>query len=243
MVADGPPPWLRVDGSKGSSAPPIKSWIHERLEPIPAGLASHVRAAGLDPAPPGMVRDASGLFEQAAGLLARVPDLQHAVAAVVGHVHALEAPPGYDVSHSEPRWRTTIFVSIPERHDVVGALRLAESITHEAMHLLLTDWEAEGAFVADAEAMLHSPWRGTARPARGVLHGTFVFVCIQAFFSRLSTFGLDLSGTEHVERRLREVSDELGVVDLPRLRSVLTSRGAAYLKLWAIAEGASGQSA
>lgn len=243
MVAAGSPPWLPVDVHKGSSAPPIKSWIPERLGPVPADLASHLRAAGLDPAPPGMVRDASDLFEQAAGLIARVPDLQHAIAAVVGHVHALEAPPGYDVSHSEPRWRTTVFVSIPERNDAVGALRLAESITHEAMHLLLTDWEAEGAFVADAEATLHSPWRRTERPAQGVLHGTFVFVCIQAFFSRLSAFGLGPAGTEHVKCRLREIADELDAVDLPSLRSVLTSRGQAFLEGWIIAEEASGQSA
>ena len=231
MVA-GSPPWLPADVHKGSSASPIKSWIIERLGPVPADLASHLRTAGLDPAPPGMVRDAWALFEQAVGLIARVPDLQHAIAAVVGHVHALKAPPGYDVSHSEPRWRTTIFVSIPEISDAVGALRLAESITHEAMHLLLTDWEAVGAFVADAEAMLYSPWRRSERSARGVLHGTFVFVCIQSFFSRLSAIGLGPAGTEHVQRRLREIADEFDTVDLPSLRSVLTLRGQAFLEEW-----------
>ncbi len=232
-MADGFPPWLSVDANGHSSVPPpVESWMLERFGPLPADLASQLRTAGLHPAPPGGGRDASALFGQAAGLIARVPELQYAVATVVGHVHALVAPPGYDVSHSEPRWRTTIFVSIPERNDAVGALRLAESVTHEAMHLLLTNWEAEGAFVADAEAVLHSPWRRRERPAQGVLHGTFVFVCIQAFFSRLSVSGLDPAGTEHVGRRLGEIADELSALDLPSLRSVLTSRGQAFLERW-----------
>lgn len=172
------------------------------------------------------------MFAGAAALIAEVPDLHGAVRAAVMHVHPIDAPPGYDVSHSEPRWRTTVFVSIPERADTVGRMRLAESIVHEGMHLLLTTWELAGAFVADERVKLHSPWRGTARPAQGVLHGTFVFLCIAAFLSRLPGSGLSLSGRDHVARRLEEISAELDEVDMDGLRSVMTPRGTSHLDRW-----------
>lgn len=216
---------------------PDGRWIAGRLRPVPRRLRGAAAEAGLEPSGPETVAAASGLFVRAAGLIAQVPDLHDAVEAAVMHVHPLDALPGYDVSHSEPRWRTTVFVSVPERGDTVGALRLAEGIAHEGMHLLLTEWESAGAFVAETGAVMHSPWRGTARPAQGVLHGTFVFVCIAAFLSRLPGSGLDRHGRDHVARRLREISGELGEVDLAMLRSYLTPRGASHLDHWTRAEG------
>ena len=216
---------------------PGERWILGRLRAAPRKLVEAIRDAGLEPSGPEMAPAVSNLFEQAAGLIAQVPDLHHVVEAMVRHVHPLEALPGYDVSHSEPRWRTTIFVSVPERRDIVGALRLAESIVHEGMHLLLTDWESAGAFVADTEITMHSPWKGTARPAQGVLHGTFVFVCIVAFLFRLPASVLGPSGRDHVARRLVEISAELRAVNLRRLRSVLTPRGMESLDSWTMSDG------
>jgi len=237
VLATEPSPWLPLDRERHPRAVPGEHWIVRRLRAVPLDLVDAIRDAGLEPSGPEIAPAVSALFEWAAGLIAQVPDLNHAVEAVVRHVHPLEAPPGYDVSHSEPRWRTTVFVSVPERTDIVGALRLAESIAHECMHLLLTDWESAGAFVADAETTMHSPWRGMARPAQGVLHGTFVFVCIMAFLSRIPASGLGLSGRDHVARRLGEISAELRAVDLRRLRSVLTPRGAGFLDSLSIQDG------
>lgn len=211
---------------------PDGRWIAGRLRPVPRRLRCAAIQAGLKPSGPDTLAAASGLFVCAAELIAQVPDLHDAVEAAVMHVHPLDAPPGYDVSHSEPRWRTTVFVSVPERGDTVGALRLAESIVHEGMHLLLTEWESAGAFVAETGEVLHSPWRGTARPAQGVLHGIFVFVCIATFLSRLPGSGLGHQGRDHIARRLREISEELGEIDLTRLRSFLTPRGASHLDRW-----------
>ena len=83
------------------------------------------------------------LFHSAAAMIANVPSLKRIVAALVTDVHALAAAPGYDVSHSEPKWRSRVFVSVPERYDSIGAVRLAESVVHEAMHLHLTIFESE----------------------------------------------------------------------------------------------------
>ena len=231
-------PWLAPGRQAARPISQGGGWILERLSPVPPSHIGSVLEAGLDPSAPETVVAASDLFQRAAELIALVPDLHHAVEASVLNLHPLDAPPEYDVSHSEPRWRTTVFVSVPEKRDVVGALRLAEGIVHEGMHLLLTDWERAGAFVSDTGAEMHSPWRGMARPAQGVLHGTFVFVCITAFLSRLPTFGLGPPGRRHVERRLHEISSELEAVDLYRLRSVLTPRGISHLEHWSSEEGA-----
>lgn len=238
MIANLQSPWLPIDTDWTRSSAPTDDWILERLEAIPKGLSSDLLALGLEPATLHMVHQASNLFKLAIGVISRLPDLHQVVKDVVGQVHALKAVSGYDVSHSEPRWRTTVFVSIPERRDIVGALRLAESIVHEAMHLLLTSWETIGSFVAEPDVMLQSPWRGTQRPVQGVLHGTFVFVCIRTFFSRLASAGLGASAVDHLTRRLNQISEELSAVDLLRLRSALTPRGAAYLHEWTLVEGA-----
>lgn len=237
MLAKDPSPWLPLDRERHPPTAPGERWILGCLRAVPQNLVEAIRDAGLEPSGPEIASAVSRLFEQAVGLIAQVPDLHQAVEAVVRHVHPLEAPPGYDVSHSEPRWRTTIFVSVPERRDIVGALRLAESIAHEGMHLHLTEWESAGALVADTETTLHSPWRGTARPAQGVLHGTFVFVCIVAFLSRLPASVLGPSGRDHVARRLGEISAELRAVEPRKLRSVLTPRGARLLDSWTMPDG------
>ncbi len=236
MLANSRSPWQPFGRAPGSSMVPDGRWIAGRLRPVPRRLRCAALGAGLKPSGPETVAAASGLFVRAAELIAQLPDLHEAVEAAVMHVHPLDALPGYDVSHSEPRWKRTVFVSIPERGDTVGALRLAEGIAHECMHLLLTEWESVGAFVAEIGAMMHSPWRGTARPVQGVLHGTFVFVCIAAFLSQLPGSGLGRSGRDHVAQRLLEISAELGTIDVARLRSLLTPRGASYLDRWTTAD-------
>jgi len=89
----------------------------------------------------------------------------------------------HDVSHSEPRWPHLIFVSLPPPTHV-GDLRLAEAIVHEAMHLNLSLAEGRTSLIED-DTQLYSPWRSTARPAGGVLHGVYVFAVLLRFFEDL----------------------------------------------------------
>ena len=203
---------------------------------MPQDLLCAVADAGLEPSNAESVGAASDLFMRAAGLIARVPDLHDAVEKAVMHVHPIDALPYYDVSHSEPRWTKRVFVSVPERNDMVGALRLAESIVHEGMHLILTEWETAGRFVDVPGATMHSPWRATDRPIQGVLHGTFVFVCIASFLSQLPGAMLGDVGRSHAAQRRKDISQELGEVDLTTLRSFLTPRGAAHLDRWTTAK-------
>ncbi len=163
-------------------------------------------------------------------LLRIVPRLALSVHAVVGEVVLLKAGPAFDISHSEPRWPQTIFVSVPSRPGQVSALRAAENIVHEAMHLQLTILENASPLVANERAKMTSPWRDEPRHLQGVLHGLYVFTCIAAFFERLGPSGiLTAEGARHIGRRQIQIADELSRVDCDQLASGLTPTGRAFL--------------
>jgi HEXXH motif-containing protein len=171
--------------------------------------------------------DAS-IFAVASAMIEEVPNLAAIVYTRVRSVHLLKSEPGYDVSHSEPQWADRVFVSVPERRDKVGALRLAEEIVHEALHLHLTELEAIAPLVADLTGTLQSPWRPELRSYGGVLHGAFVFACLKRYFDVLPEHW-DSSAGRHIRRRRAEISQELSEIDVARMRAALTERGAALL--------------
>ena len=152
---------------------------------------------------------------------------------LVRNIHPLAAEPGYDVSHSQPRWREAIFVSCPERGDDIGAIRLAESVVHEAMHLHLTNEEERAPLVAVSRSMAHSPWRDTERPVRGVMHGLFVFTCIHRFLRTVAVATPLADGVRrYVGERIRTITEEVEQVDLGELSCSLTPRGRASVASW-----------
>ena len=166
-------------------------------------------------------------------LLGLSPDLAATVSATVAAIHPLSAEPGYDISHSQPRWRDRIFVSFPERDDEVGALRLTESVVHEAMHLHLTNEEVRTPLVATMSGTAYSPWRGTHRAVQGVLHGVFVFSCIYYFLCMVERCGrLSVDGREHLHGRLDDIEREIFEVDASALETALTVQGVVHLRSW-----------
>lgn len=163
--------------------------------------------------------------------IGRCEDLARIVHDVVGVVHLLRAPPEYDVSHSEPRWKDRIFVSLPDRVDGVGALRLAEGVIHESMHLELTLEEAHRPLVADVQGTMPSPWRNEPRPYQGVVHGLFVFACLTRFLREtLHSYG----GGEalHVRARLDEIREQVAAIDCKALLAALTPVGSDLVANW-----------
>ena len=222
-------PWdlgRRSDGVPTSQRMPLRG----KLCPVPAEILSEIGRERLRAAP---IEGLDSRLDAVDALLNRVPDLASIVSASVSAVHALAAEPGYDVSHSQPRWRERIFVSFPERSDAVGALRLAESVVHEAMHLHLTEAEARAPLVADRAGRLWSPWMEASRPARGVLHGVFVFHCIAIFFLRLGEFETSPPDVlRHAWERLARIQLELSKVDAGTLEAALTPCGVARVRSW-----------
>lgn len=220
-------PW-RLPGLEISvaAAPQNADWLWPRVVPPPSGIAAHLKASGLQIAAV-RVTDA-GLFAEAAEAIAWVPSLAAIVATRVAAVHLLQAEPGYDVSHSEPHWEDRIFVSVPDRRDEVGALRLAESVIHEALHLHLTELEAITPLVGDHIGRLRSPWRPEPRSFGGVLHGAFVFAGLKAYLDAVTAPSESAAG-HHLDRRRAEIHEELAQVDLAGLKAGLTEPGAALL--------------
>lgn len=205
--------------------------LTERLRPVPDDILLHLRSEGLHEAPLTALASRLGAVEE---LLGCVPDLATVVAATVGTIHSLAAEPGFDVSHSQPRWRDRIFISFPERLDQIGDLRLAESVVHEAMHLHLTNEEARNPLVADHERLLYSPWMDTSRSVQGVLHGVFVFRCISAFLVRLSeSLVVTQEAKDYVARRIDDIYGQIAEVDSHALKSALTLHGRALVRSWA----------
>jgi len=205
-------------------------WLWSLIVLPPAGVLRHVERRGLacitDPA---QNRVSFGMAES---LIELVPGMASVVRGWVGQIHLLRAEPGYDTSHSEPIWQTRVFVSVPERTDQVGALRLAESIIHEAMHLQLTGYEAIEPMVADDKSTMASPWRTEKRPLQGVFHGLFVFSCLSAFFSRIGG-RLDEDGRRHLGVRLGEIREEIAAINLDELTLGLTPVGKDLASRWA----------
>ncbi len=104
------------------------------------------------------------------------------------------------------------------------SLGLADDLLHETAHHLLHDVEeiarllAPGSATRDVQAF-HSPWRGTMRPLRGLLHGTYTFLFRAELFHRVLRIararpGLLLRdlGPRRAEWVRREVRRETGQI-------------------------------
>ena len=223
-------PWFLASSPNPVQGGRTTSSLACRVSGVPRDVLPAVWDEGLVAAPTGDLRL---LLIPAQEWLGAVPHLERLVLDVVGHVHPLASEPGYDVSHSQPRWPGRVFLSCPERADGIGALRLAEAVVHEAMHLHLTNEEERSALVATSTGLAHSPWRKASRPVQGVLHGLFVFTCIYRFLERVaSTVPLAADLNVYVAERLNTIDTELRQVDVTGLLSGLTSRGKTEVAFW-----------
>ena len=131
-----------------------------------------------------------------------------------------------DVSYSHPDIPFTIFVSICGGDSLISSLRVAESILHESMHLLLTLIEGVVPLVDTiSKAIYYSPWRDEDRPVRGVLHGLFVFKAISDFYAVLCPQITDAVSKAYILKRVDQISGEMALLkDFP-LSPGLTEEG------------------
>lgn len=223
------PPWR--DGAQLTLSPGANfgADLLARVGAIPSAIAPELAMRGIVGID--ISNSSRCLLEAAFGRILQLSELAAVVHAAVEHIHLLQAEAGYDVSHSEPQWRSSIFVSLPESQDEIGELRLAESIVHEAMHLQLTNREQHIDLVAGCDGAMRSPWRDGPRTYRGVLHGLYVFSCISYFFRALILQDIvAAAGRVHVTRRLSDIAQELRSIDVAELGGGLTSVGNALVE-------------
>jgi HEXXH motif-containing protein len=197
--------------------------LSEAGQPLTAELIEELAARGL------YVRVTDPLcdmaLQRAGALLHGVPPLERVVLKCVQDLLFLDAPDEWhDVSHSEPRWPNLIFVSLPPLTPI-GDVRLAEAIVHEAMHLNLSLIESNAQLISD-NRQLYSPWRLEYRPARGVLHGIYVFASLMSFFELLQLHKGPLPEQRvHLARRCEDILEECSQVDRSELQRSLTGDG------------------
>lgn len=168
------------------------------LEPLPATelLTGHVVSK----------------LQRALAVLAEVAPAYACVRTLVRSVQVLRQPePEIDVSYSHPAVPFSIFVTVCDEDSPLAALRVAEAVLHETMHLHLTLLEAVVDLVLPgSSALYYSPWREEDRPVRGVLHGLFVFRAVQAFYQALiaeAEYASDL--TEFASERISAITQEV----------------------------------
>jgi HEXXH motif-containing protein len=206
-----------------------RGWLLECSCAAPEDVQRHVSKQGLELLELSEIQ--ADLLHRTEELIELIPSLSLLVASLVNEVHFLRADPGYDVSHSEPHWRSRIFVSLPDRLDDVGALRLAESVVHETMHLNLSLFEISQTIVADWQGVMSSPWRNEARPYQGVAHGLFVFACLRKFFEEIRHRKAG-RGAYHIQRRIADIRAEITSIDLKELSQGLTTLGKILAGSW-----------
>jgi len=125
-------------------------------------------------------------LKDAVAIVSQVSSLMRPIAVLVRSLHVIKPrDDDYDVSFSEPHIPFSIFVSVPKQRTHNDALRVAEAIVHEAMHLQLTLIEQTVSLVVTSSKEFFSPWKGEYRTIRGVLHAVYVFRVIDQFLKAI----------------------------------------------------------
>jgi len=136
-------------------------------------------------------------IEDALAVINKVPSLMRTVSGLARSLHVLKPVDEYhDVSFSEPDIPFSIFVSVPEKRVANDALRVAEAIVHETMHLQLTLIDKTNCLILSRSKKYYSPWRREYRDAEGILHALYVFGVIECFFERLALTNEHLANAE-----------------------------------------------
>ncbi len=140
------------------------------------------------------------------------PELSSSIGYLVRCVHLLKAPsPALDCSYSRPDWPFSIFLSVPDHGARARIERVTEALVHETMHLQLSLIEHRIRLVDGGRAatVTFSPWRGSERNVRGVLHALYVFVVVQKLWQR-ATQGTPIGcDREFAEARVYAIREEV----------------------------------
>jgi HEXXH motif-containing protein len=222
----GSEPWILQIGGAPIDLPLDRGGpLSERLTSLDENTVAELKGRDLQVMALTASAESPNVLDRAADLIRVAPQLEAVVRRCVQEILVLKAPDdSFDISHSEPRWASRIFISVPAS-SFVADLRVAEAVVHEAMHLNLTFLEKRLQLVASTE-LLYSPWKFEERPASGVLHGLYVFACIYRFFAHVSqAVPLDDRKRCHVEQRIAEIQTEVGSIDRRSLLQCLTSSG------------------
>lgn len=165
-------------------------------------------------------------INSALAVIQSVPEAFLFINQLVKSVQLIEAEyTDTDTSYSHPDIPFSIFFSVCEEDSIISNLRVAESILHEAMHLKLTLIEnIVPLIVPNSKGLYFSPWRDEPRPARGVLHGLFVFKALLDFFE--SIIKTNVTEKEYIQFRINQIKEDISQLKDFTLCPDLTKDGA-----------------
>ena len=148
-------------------------------------------------------------LEEALNLLNLVPTVWPTVCMLVRSLHVID-PGGdeTDVSFSDPTVPFSIFVSVPGIWSEEAALRVAEAILHEAMHLQLTLVDRVVPLVLPQQLMYYSPWRDEERDSEGMLQALYVFGVIRSYLMSIPVQRTK-TVTDYVVDRIAQISRQM----------------------------------
>jgi HEXXH motif-containing protein len=174
----------------------------------------------------------SGRVEEALQILRGVPTVLPTVCCLVRALHLINPMDDeVDISFSDPKLPFSAFVSVPGASVAAGALRVAEALLHEAMHLQLTLVEAVVPLVMPSKRVYFSPWRNEYRTAQGVLHALYVFRVIDAFFDETLFEGESRAHLRHhADQRRATIAKQIREIRDFRECAELTADGTAFVE-------------
>ena len=148
-------------------------------------------------------------LEEALSVLNLVPTVWPTVSTLVGSLHIID-PGGdeTDVSFSDPTVPFSVFVSVPPTWSKVAALRVAEAILHEAMHLQLTLVERVVPLVLPNSGLHYSPWRDERRNSEGILQALYAFCVIRSFL-RAILMQRSSSTNDYLTERIAQIDCQI----------------------------------
>lgn len=207
---------------------------HLLAEYLSSDAAHRYRAIGLTIYTPDEIANTTVLncLQEAIDILGFIPTLRQTIATLVRVCHLVKPEDDdYDVSYSDPQVPFSIFVSVPRRRRANDALRVTESIVHEAMHLQLTLIEQAAPLVHPSEEGYFSPWKGAYRSSQGVLHALYVFRVIdQCLEQLLALSGCSLSSADHMHNRRREIALQVREIEAFKDSTALTPLGSYFVR-------------
>lgn len=219
---------LKTCPSICAKAPPIS------IEALTAECAVQYQKQGVTFYSPNEILSTTVLscLEDALATINQVPSLMRTVAVLVRSLHVIKPEDGdHDVSFSEPDIPFSIFVSVPQERITNDALRVAEAIVHEAMHLQLTLIEQVAALTASMSKKYYSPWRKEVRNAQGIIHALYVFTVIDKFLAHGSVNIPEGELAAHVRKRRNEINIQIIDTDSFEATSELTILGSEFVGL------------
>jgi hypothetical protein len=167
-------------------------------------------------------------INNALNILGKVTHLKSFVFQLVNSIQIIEPENAdTDISYSHPNIPFSIFFSLCEEKSIISDLRVAESILHETMHLMLTLIENQyDLIVPGSKETFFSPWRDEQRPLRGVLHGLFVFRAMLELYNILKKLELFADINEYIECRIIKIEDDINSLKEFAAATDLTTDGA-----------------